>query len=104
VTGRTVASETLPALASDDRLSEGPSLTVLGDGRVLIIGGRDALLWDPNTAIASTLPAPLAIREGHTATLLEDGRVIVVGGSRWPTDRGVPLPLGAELFDPSVLP
>jgi hypothetical protein len=104
VTGRTVASETLPALASDDRRSEGPTLTVLGDGRVLIIGGRDALLWDPNTATASTLPAPLAIREGHTASLLEDDRVLIVGGTRWPTDRGLPLPLGAELFDPSALP
>ena len=104
VTGRTVASGTLPALAIDERLSEGPSLTVLGDGRVLIIGGRDVLLWDPNTATASTLPAPLAIREGHTATLLDDGRVLVVGGARWPTDRGVPTPLGAELFDPSALP
>jgi hypothetical protein len=65
--------------------------------------GQDALLWDPNTAIASTLPAPLAIRGGHTATLLDDRRVLVVG-ARWPTDPGVPLPLGAELVDPSALP
>ena len=102
--GRTVASGSLPALATDNPRSNGPSLTVLKNRRVLIIGGRDALLWDPSTAIASTLPAPLAIRDGQTATLLDDGRVLVVGGTRWPADRGVPIPLGAELFDPSALP
>ena len=100
-TGRTVASGTLPAFVSDDGQPAAPSLTVLNDGRVLAIGGRDAILWDPSAAIASNLPAPLANREGHTATLLDDGRVLVFGGTRWPTDRGVPLPLGAELFDPS---
>jgi hypothetical protein len=103
-TGRTVASGTLPAFVSDDGRSAARSLTLLSDGRVLAIGGRVAILWDPSAPNPSTLPAPLANREGHTATLLDDGRVLVVGGTRWPTDRGVPLPLGAELFDPSTLP
>jgi hypothetical protein len=103
-TGRTVASGTLPAFVSDDRQPAAPSLTVLNDGLVLVIGGRVAILWDPSAATASTLPSTLANREGHTATLLDDGRVLVFGGTRWPTDRGVPLPLGAELFDPSALP
>ena len=106
VMGRTAQTGTLPALNYPDQLGRaaGPSLSVLSDGRVLIIGGLDAALWDPATNIATTLPPPLAIREGSTATLLDGGRVLVVGGTHRPTDRGVPAPPGAELFDPSALP
>ena len=106
VTGAIAEAGTLPALDHADQLARAadPSLSVLDDGRVLVIGGADAVLWDPATGIVTTLPLPLAIREGQTATILDDGRVLVVGGVHRPTDRGVPDPPGAELFDPAGLP
>jgi WD40 repeat protein len=56
--------------------------TLLGDGRVLVVGGRERLaeVWDPETltfAPAGELPFPIL---GNTATLLPDGRVLVAGG------------------------
>jgi large repetitive protein len=56
--------------------------TLLSDGRVLIVGGRERLaeVWDPETltfAPAGELPYPVL---GNTATLLSDGRVLVAGG------------------------
>jgi hypothetical protein len=73
--------------------------TLLGDGRVLIVGGStgggtigEAILWDPNTSRfepAGTLAHP---RAWHTATLLRDGRVLIIGGSA-----------EAELWNPDTL-
>lgn len=84
-------------------LEGGESMTLLADGRVLFLGS-DAYIWDPRTGRFSRLPAPLADLSGPTTTLLEDGRVLIVGGTRWPADRGVPHPPGAEVFDPAVAP
>lgn len=62
--------------------------TVLGDGRVLVVGGgktdgpylKTTEIYDPATD-AWAAAAPLARgRAFHTATLLDDGRVLVVGG------------------------
>jgi N-acetylneuraminic acid mutarotase len=62
--------------------------TRLADGRVLVLGGFNALsqvlasgdIWDPTTG-TSTPTAPMsAPRVQHTATLLADGRVFVSGG------------------------
>ena len=61
---------------------------LLGDGRVLVVGGYSggatdpfstAFLWDPTTStfepVGSVSPALL-----HTATTLPDGRVLITGG------------------------
>lgn len=82
---------------------EGITLTQLRDGRVLILGGDDATVWDPGTGATGSLPGPLTALNGHTATLLDGGRVLVVGGTTWPADRNLPIPPGAEIFDPNAV-
>ena len=78
--------------------------TALPDGRVLILGGRravvdglaPALLWSPDGTVA-----PLGAGEArftHTATALADGRVLVVGGCG---ARAIRLE-SAEIFDPAT--
>jgi RHS repeat-associated protein len=67
----------------------GHTATVLADGTVLIVGGREAAgqladvpeLFDPDAAafMPITIDGATA-RTGHTATLLSDGRVLVAGG------------------------
>lgn len=66
--------------------------TALGDGRVLVIGGKTPLdgpntgalataeMWDPVSGDFGPAGSLTAARYGHTATLLSDGRVLVVGG------------------------
>ena len=66
--------------------------TALGDGRVLVIGGKTSLdgastaaiaaaeMWDPVTGDFNPAGSVAEARYGHTATLLPDGRVLVVGG------------------------
>ncbi|HEX9187753.1 MAG TPA: kelch repeat-containing protein [Vicinamibacteria bacterium] len=61
------------------------TLTVLRDGRALLVGGADAVdataeLYDPAAGRWSRTAAPPGPRTRHTATLLDDGRVLVVGG------------------------
>jgi hypothetical protein len=81
---------------------ERPTATLLGDGRVLVVGGYGAgalvEIWDPETGVFSAAGELLEERSGHTATLLSDGRVLVVGGSG---------PLGdlasAEVWDPDTM-
>ena len=92
----------------------GHTATLLGDGRVLVVGGnaptidgdlewtyrfshRSAEIYDPATnswSVASSLAFP---REGHTATLLGTGEVLVTGGSLF--DEAV---AASEVFDPVV--
>ena len=61
-----------------------PSLTLLDDGRVLIIGGykasNQAELWDPRSGVFRSAGRIWHARWGHAAVLLSDGRVLVVGG------------------------
>ena len=104
-TNRVAVGGVLPALPGDpgSQRGAGPALTLLADGRVLIVGGSGAALWDPATGAPTTVPAPIAARDGQTGTLLADGRVLLVGGTRWPADRGAPRPPEAELFDPAAL-
>ena len=68
---------------------EGYTATLLNNGFVLIVGGKDAagnvtsevqLLNPASNTLTST--GGLAIpRAGHTATVLQDGRVLVTGGA-----------------------
>jgi RHS repeat-associated protein len=81
------------------------SATVLPDGRVLVIGGRQgnglaelAEVFDPVTGQFSVLPTRGSVaRASHTATLLTDGRVVVAGGSN-----GSRSPLATEVWDVSA--
>ncbi|HEY5550450.1 MAG TPA: kelch repeat-containing protein, partial [Opitutaceae bacterium] len=84
---------------------KGHTATVLNDGRVLIVGGRDAAgnlasaeLFDPTSRSFSWVGAMETARAGHAATLLPDGRVLVSGG----TDASGAL-ASAEIFDPTAI-
>src|SRR6185295_16288924 len=76
------------------------SATLLADGRVLIVGGRDAAgalntteIFDPTTGAFASGPAMSVARAGHSATLFADGRIFIAGGD---ADGS------AEIFDPST--
>ena len=82
----------------------GHSATLLGDNRVLVVGGynaeqgwlADAELYDPLLNAWTVVPTLYSHGVQHSATLLGDGRVLVTGGciaSGVCSDR-------AELFDP----
>jgi hypothetical protein len=98
-----------------NRPRRGFSATLLGDGRVLIVGGKNwwpecevhdsAEIFDPVTE-TFTLTGTMAVpRSGHTATLLENGRTLVVGGHDTILCDFLP-PLAtlrsAELYDPAT--
>ncbi len=66
-----------------------PTLVLLADGRVLIVGGADesytstskaTLIFDPASGGFSKGPDMAESREGAKATLLYDGRVLIVAG------------------------
>jgi hypothetical protein len=77
---------------------EGPTATLLADGRVLVAGGYGGVtdspgsypsgtdflasveIWDPATGTFSPGGSLITARQGHTATLLRDGRVLILGG------------------------
>jgi hypothetical protein len=77
--------------------------TLLPDGRVLVVGGNDALnnragaeIYDPATGLWTVVTGSFVGRYGHTATLLPTGKVLVVGG--WEIIELA----GAQLFDPGL--
>jgi Kelch motif len=80
--------------------------TLLGDGRVLLVGGwnlgaldflgRAELYSESAGAFAPTGPMGI-VRAGHTATLLPNGRVLVAGGHWF-----FAVLRSAELYDPSL--
>jgi hypothetical protein len=80
--------------------------TLLPDGRVLIIGGRNdsgdldsAELFDPALETFTPLsPLMTTPRAGHTATLLPDGRILILGGQD-----GNGYLASAEVFDLATL-
>lgn len=85
--------------------------TLLADGRVLVVGGRDdtkdcltggdgvlstAAVYDPETRKWCKLPEDMTEgRSGHTATLLDNGRLLIAGGE----GRDGALD-SAEIYDP----
>ncbi len=80
--------------------------TLLGDGRVLVVGGliNDRLegrvssateLYDPGSGVWTDTAGLIEGRWGHTATLLPDGKVLVAGSH---IGNGRPM-ASAELFD-----
>ena len=105
-----VLSLSLPAraqapgtFADTGRMSVGRAFhtaTLLPDGKVLIVGGGSADIYDP--AIASFTPAgKLNIaRSSPVTTLLNDGRVLIAAGDE--NVNGVPpLHATAEIYDPT---
>jgi hypothetical protein len=89
------------------------AVTLLSDGRVLILSEPSAQLYDPITNTFSLTASMVAVDEGNvwgkptniyerTATLMTDGRVLVAGGMPAYWDTG-DFPLSrAELYDPST--
>ena len=96
----------------------GQTVTLLADGRLLVVGGqtgqlnggpefppplRSAVAWDPVTSSYSKAGSMAVGRERHTATLLADARVLVVGGvgarAKDFSDTATP---EAEIWDPTT--
>jgi hypothetical protein len=80
--------------------------TLLGNGQVLVAGGRSfetglvtdtAELFDPNDGSFVTTGSMTMVRFGHTATLLTNGKVLITGGAD-ANERSA----SAELFDPAT--
>src|SRR5207249_8763302 len=90
-TALTVASFSLPSWAQVAGAPElqvarlGHTATVLGDGRILIVGGENASgpvgqaeIFDPASGAFSLVGSSSVVaRADHTATLLGDGRVLI---------------------------
>jgi hypothetical protein len=87
----------------------GGTATLLGNGKVLVAGGRASLLttnpqatasaelYDPETGTFTATSSMTVPREGHTATLLTDGKVLITGGYSYAQYLA-----GAETFDPET--
>ena len=85
--------------------------TLLADGRVLVVGGREerdgdagklasAELYDPTTGAFTPTGSLAVARSGHAAVLLADRRVLVIGGGPW--DASNVTSTFAELYDPAT--
>ncbi len=82
----------------------GHTATLLPDGRVLAVGGKNqpsAELYNPATGRwdAAAAGGAATARREHSATPLHDGRVLVVGGQ--PATGGAPL-ASAHLYNPAT--
>lgn len=82
----------------------GHTATLLSNGKVLVVGGRDANgilrsaeLYDPAQGTWSETGQMQHRRLCHTATVLPDGRVLVAGGNDGAVYFG-----SAEIYDPAV--
>jgi hypothetical protein len=83
---------------------EGPTATLLPNGRVLVTGGdqaNDVILataeiYDPATEQWTAAGTMRNARFDHRAVLLADGKVLVAGGSGFDD-----LPTNAELYNPA---
>jgi hypothetical protein len=80
----------------------GHTLTLLGTGKVLMVGGGQPQLYDPNTDSWSSAETIAYPRGAHTATLLADGRVLVAGGFGDTGAGGNPQTDTTEIYDPAA--
>ena len=90
----------------------GLTATLLGNGKVLLVGGNDANgnplasaeLYDPaSDTFTATQGTMSCARFAHDATLLADGRVLVTGGwSSPPTATSLNLCTSAEVYNPAL--
>lgn len=102
--GATVEQEVLEGILH----RRAASLVTLGDGRVLIIGGRtesgESLtiieVFDAARGLVCEAGNLLRGRAEHAAALLRDGRVLVTGG----VSTGGSMPAESEVIDPRYLP
>jgi RHS repeat-associated protein len=83
----------------------GQSMTLLPDGRWLLIGGEGpdgpqarASIWDARSERMTLLGAPLRTRTGHSASVLPNGTVLIFGG----VGSDEQLVTEAEVFDPTT--
>jgi len=81
--------------------------TPLPDGRVLVVGGRDAgrrlataEIWDPTTTTFGPAGSLARPRYGHKATALPDGRVLILGG--WWDHQSDKFATTVEIWDPAT--
>jgi hypothetical protein len=90
-----------PAGETNEFHSQGSSATLLGDGRVLIVGGGDggssAEIYDPGTGVFTRTGSLNVPRSYHSATLLSDGRVLIAAGQA--AVQSLP---SAEIYDPTT--
>lgn len=82
----------------------GHTATLLGNGKVLVVGGRDGAglnagpeLYDP-AGSWSAAGSMVTGRSGHSALLLPSGKILILGGL---DASNVPV-MNAELFDPGT--
>jgi hypothetical protein len=81
----------------------GPAVR-LRDGRVLLIGGGVAQIFDPSTLRFAMVGPMVTSRSGANMAVLRDGRVLIAGGMPPGGNPGVdPALRSAELFDPATL-
>ncbi len=103
------------AIGALNHARRGFSVTLLNDGRVLVVGGEDWLpdceilvsaeVFDPVTETFTLVGSMSVPRSGHTATLLNDGKVLIAGGRSTEICDPFYVPptstlSSAELFDP----
>jgi N-acetylneuraminic acid mutarotase len=89
-------------VANNAQIQGGQSLTVLGSGKVLMVGTSQPQLYDPDSdswSPAGTMAFP---RHTHTATLLSDGRVLIAGGFAEIASGGNPQTDTTEIYDPAA--
>jgi hypothetical protein len=81
----------------------GPSVTLLSDGTVVVIGGglqNTAEVYDPDARVFTPTAEMLVGRYGHSATLLPDGNILIAGGGGC---AGCVSAVTADIYRPAVV-